>query len=193
MDRWTLGLEAWVIQDGNYGDFRRGDQLEVAVEFSATDLARTEDGQAHGVSDRGEGEYDALGTVVYVDPSLWIVDIGIRAYSEFLPDLRLSAGDRIRGIFALEVDPFTYVERHAHSVAVPPLVYTWQLERIRRQTAPFVETAPRSFERDRSQWSWAEVEMTDAWNDDGGHATYLLDCVRLPDAPKRKSRSAAGG
>jgi hypothetical protein len=192
VDRWTLGLEAWVIQDGNYGDFRRGDQLELAVEFSFTDVERADKGHAQRVFDRGEGEYDALGTVVYVDPSLWIVDIGICAYAELLPELRLSAGDPIHGAFALEVDPFMYVERHALSSAVPPLVYTWQLARIRRQAAPFVETAPRYFERDRSQSSWTEVEATDAGNDDGGHATYLLDCVRLPEAPRRRSRTFGG-
>ena len=193
MDRWVVGLDAWVIQDGNYGDFRRGDRVELAIEFSTEAVTSAPAMSVGIVSDLGEGEYDAVGTVVYSDRSLWIVDIGICAYSELPPDLDVVAGSRVRGGFKLEVDPFMYVEQHARSPAVPPLVYTWQLEQIRRQAAPLVETASGHFERDRSRWSWSAVEATDAWNDDGGYATYLLECVRLPEPPKRTSATAVTG
>lgn len=177
MDKWTLGLEAWIIQDGNYGDFRRGDEVELAVEFAATDLVRAGDVDAGVVFELGEGEYEAAAAVVFADPELWVVDIGICAYSDAQPGFRPAVGDRVRGRFALEVDPFTYVDRHARSPAVPPLVYTWRLERIRRRAAA---------------GQWTETDTTDAWNDVGGYETYLLDCLRLPDPPKRTSRTAAG-
>ena len=30
---WTLGLESWIIQDGNYGDFSTGQEVELAAEY----------------------------------------------------------------------------------------------------------------------------------------------------------------
>ena len=31
---WRLGLPAWIVQDGNYTDVRRGDRVEAAVEIA---------------------------------------------------------------------------------------------------------------------------------------------------------------
>ena len=33
MERWLFGLDAWVVQDGNYGDFSRGQVVDFAVEL----------------------------------------------------------------------------------------------------------------------------------------------------------------
>ena len=30
---WSIGLAAWIIQDGNYADFTVGDRAEFALEF----------------------------------------------------------------------------------------------------------------------------------------------------------------
>lgn len=40
MTDWALWIAAWVIQDGNYPNFVRGQRLEVAVEFYASDGLR---------------------------------------------------------------------------------------------------------------------------------------------------------
>jgi hypothetical protein len=29
--RWSIGLAAWIIQDGNYGDFNVGQRAEIAA------------------------------------------------------------------------------------------------------------------------------------------------------------------
>jgi hypothetical protein len=33
VERWSLGLDAWIVQDGNYPDLESGQQAEFAVEF----------------------------------------------------------------------------------------------------------------------------------------------------------------
>ena len=37
MSDWKIGLSAWIVQDGNYGDFRRHERAEFALEFYAQD------------------------------------------------------------------------------------------------------------------------------------------------------------
>ncbi len=34
MELGPVGLDAWIIQDGNYGDFERGEVAEFALEFT---------------------------------------------------------------------------------------------------------------------------------------------------------------
>jgi len=69
------------------------------------------------------------------------------------------------------------------------LMYTWRIDRIRLQTAPFVETTvigSRVMVRDQARLGYADIERTDAWNDDGGNGEYLLTCMRH-DIPPRSS------
>ncbi len=33
MSEWKIGISAWIIQDGNYGDFRCHERAEFALEF----------------------------------------------------------------------------------------------------------------------------------------------------------------
>jgi hypothetical protein len=40
--RVSLGIATWIIQDGNYGDFTRGDRIEIAVEAEFEELTRVE-------------------------------------------------------------------------------------------------------------------------------------------------------
>jgi hypothetical protein len=82
---------------------------------------------------------------------------------------------------SLGVDPFFYFEELAKLPGMPPLVYRWRIERIERDMAPWIEVEPRGFERDPSRPGWNDVEATDAWNDDGGLASYLLHACSTHD------------
>jgi hypothetical protein len=72
---------------------------------------------------------------------------------------------------------------------MPPLIYTWRIAEISRQTAPFVE-AGNMLVRDPTKLGWLPLERTDAWHDDDGLADYKLDCVLLDVPPKRSSTTA---
>jgi hypothetical protein len=188
-DLWTLGLASWIIQDGNYPDLRSGQQVEFAVEFHVDDAVLTQatTPSADVVKD---SDYRIVGRVVFASPDAWVVDCGILVYAEEPPPEGVEEGVWITGSAFLGVDPFFYFERLHRLPQMPALVYSWTIERIRRQTAPFVEVTPRHFERDRSKWGYVDVESTDAWEDDGGHAEYLLDCHKLDVPPKRSSSTA---
>lgn len=120
-----------------------------------------------------------------------MIDIGICAFNEEKPPAGLAVGDMIRGRAYLGIDPFFYFERLHKRVSMPPLIYTWKVTGIGRQTAPFVPAGPRLLVRDASKLGWEAIEQTDAWSDDGGHAHYVLTCELLPDAPKRERRGTA--
>ena len=70
------------------------------------------------------------------------------------------------------------------------MIYTWRVERIQLNGTPWIETSSRVTVRDATRQSWIDVPKTDAWEDDGGYASYLLDCVRLDVPPKTTSRTA---
>jgi len=188
-DLWTLGLASWIIQDGNYPDLRSGQQAEFAIEFHFDDAVLTQatTPSAEFVKD---SDYRIVGRVVFASSDAWVVDCGILVYAEEPPPEGVEESVWITGSAFLGVDPFFYFERLHRLPQMPALVYSWTIERIRRQTAPFVEVTPRRFERDRSKWGYIDVESTDAWEDDGGHAEYLLDCRKLDVPPKRSSSTA---
>ena len=65
---WPLSVAAWVIQDGNYPDFRKGQRAEFAVEFYAPEeLVRTR-GDARTAKHEG-GWYSVDATVAAIAES----------------------------------------------------------------------------------------------------------------------------
>jgi hypothetical protein len=173
MGAWVFGLSAWIIQDGNYPDFARGEVAEFAVEFEFDEL-QTAEAAAPSATLVRDSEYAIAGDVVFTDGDVWVVDCGILIYNERRP-----AGVRDRhgvtGTAFLGVDPFTYFERLNRLPRMPALVYTWEIARIRRL---------------RSRQRSVDVDATDAWRDDDGRAEYLLECVRVDVPPKHDSATA---
>jgi hypothetical protein len=135
--------------------------------------------------------YDLVGKIVHLDENSWVVDFGICAYFDQRPPAWMTPHDYVAFSAGLSVDHFTYFESLARIPGYPELIYTWRLERIGRETAPWVEKQQGYFERDDSQSAFEEIEATDAWNDDGGHASYAFECSLFDVAAKRQSSTAA--
>ena len=196
-DSWEMSLEAWAIQDGNYRDFHRGQVAEFAVEFSGAALTPTnsDDRSARSLSN---GMYALTAEIVFVATDVFVLDFGLLAF-------RMLAAPAPRHVqvgavvaasdVALSVDPFFYAKGLRATPGIPPLVYTWRIDQILLQTAPFVSAPNRApgvtpvLIRDQTQIGWREIEQTRAWDDDGGHAWYLLRCSRLATPPKLTSAS----
>jgi hypothetical protein len=68
-----------------------------------------------------------------------VVDFGICAFQEFKPPDGLSAGSFVAAEIYLGIDPFFYFEYLYKRPNMVPLVYSWKIRAIERQTAPFVE------------------------------------------------------
>lgn len=188
MSDWCIGLSSWIIQDGNYDDFHRHQECRFAVEFfpmSFTPSQSLEKTSRHLRS----SEYEVCAEVVLITNTVWIIDFGILAYQESPPPKGLSKGDWINATVDLGVDPFFYFERLSQEGKMPPLIYTWHIQKIQIETAQFIETkdaiGTRYLARDESKSAYRLIERTDAWSDDDGNAEYVLNCTLLSQPPKR--------
>jgi hypothetical protein len=181
----AIGLSAWIIQDGNYGDFQVGQRRAFALEFYAENelaLLATEGNARY--AHHGDTRYAVVGKVAHVASEWWVLDFGLPAYSSRGPTAP-ALGSWLRGDVYLGVDHFDYFERLSQEPEAPPLIFDWRVDRIEIQTAPLVEGPGRVYARDPKKLGWRGIAKTDAWNDDGGHAEYILHCERLSSEARR--------
>lgn len=186
----SIGLLAWIIQDGNYGDFRRGDVRAFALTFYAANPLTPvpfAPGLAASLRSIGGDAYRVIGRDVHDGGDWQVIDVGVLAYCDHGPPRDIPAGAPFKGELVLGVDPFPYFERLSKREGAPALIYDWRIERIDIQTAPFINRNGVLI-RDPERLGWREVRRTDAWGDNGGHAEYLLHCERLGDEPRRTLR-----
>jgi len=208
MPDWAIALDSWVVQDENYGDFSSGQRAEFALEFEPERDLEVSKEDAPSVRHLRDELYEVTATVRHSDEEFSVIDFGLQAYAQHppLPE-GATPGQSVKGTVGLGVDPFTYFEGLASLPGAPPLIYTWNVLSIRRQGAPWLKgqaavecsgevwsTAPtlivngELWVRDPKQWRWVEIDQTDAWNDDEGHAHYLLDCRLLSNEPPKRTR-----
>jgi hypothetical protein len=184
----AVGLSSWIIQDGNYGEFARGDQAAFAVEFYGSHELATftpEDTPMFSLINAGAPLHRVSGQVVHVADDWWAIDVGMVIFRTEMPPRNVRPGSWIHGAVELGIDPFFYFERIATQPDAPALIYDWTIEKIEMQTAPLIEVRPRLMERDPERLGWKEIDRTDAWNDDGGRAEYVLHCKRFPVPARR--------
>jgi hypothetical protein len=89
--RWSIGLAAWIVRDGNYADFKVGDRAEFALEFYAA-------GEVQVVPDS-----NLRATHVH--------DVGLVAFHDGIVPDGIEPGQTVRANIGLGVDPFMYFER----------------------------------------------------------------------------------
>lgn len=192
-NQWQIGLASWIIQDGNYPDLRRGQPAEFALEFHPYTMGPEETTEKSALP-LGHARYRVTGEIVHKSKGVWVLDFGLRAYDESRPPKGASVGSFVAAEIYLGIDPFFYFEELCQRPGMPPLVYSWRIERVSRQTAPFVETQDkdgrRVLARDESRLGYVDIAETNAWKDDGGHAEYVLHCIKLDENPKYRAGTA---
>lgn len=197
---WNIGLSAWIIQDGNYPDFAIGETVEFAVEFYQQPGTPVEtcnsDLLATPVSDT---TCRVVAEKMLETDEITVLNVGILVYREGASQLpRVEHGGRFRAELELSVDPYFYFEQLSNGPGVPPLIYSWRIISILRQSAPFIETVSdhgpytgsKVRSRDVSKQGYEQILRTDAWQDDNGYGEYILRCDLLPIAVKRVSATA---
>jgi len=189
VERWSISLDAWIVQDGNYPDFERGQQVEFAVEFDFAEAPVLTESTSSSIAHLEDTSYEVVARVLAATEKAWALDCGIGIFQELPPPAEVEIGRYVRGTANLGVDPFVYFERLHALPSMPPLVYTWRIDAIWRNAAPFVRSGDVLI-RDPAQLNWMPLQRTDAWHDDDGHASYKLDCVLLDLPPKRSSATA---
>ncbi len=185
-----VGLDSWIIQDGNYGDFAQATNVSFALEFCpVVPLSRygRPDHKAPSFAHILESSHEIVAQVVHAQDDWWVLDAGVLMYCDGKPPDIARLGTWLWGLVFIGIDPFPYFENHAHEPGAPAIVYDWKIEKIEMETGPFVETRPKHFERDPKKRGWKEVAKTDGWHEDG---SYLLQCTRLggPRRPKSRAR-----
>ena len=182
-----ISLHSWIIQDGNYLDFRQGEVRSFAIAFDADAPVETKSGKPGLIEHIEEFVYRAVGRVVHRTADLWVMDFGFGAYADQdLPDNAIT-GRLLEGNFGLGIDPYDYYDTLHSQSGVPPLIYDWRIKQILMNMAPFIETNLHGTcyrERDPDRRARREVSATDANVDDGGDADYILVCERLDKPPR---------
>lgn len=185
-----VGLSAWIIQDGNYGDFEVGQEAKFALEFyPPQDLRAGPPGPAvaeHITASR----YRIRGRVVFSGLWAWVIDTGLfMAFQQATPPIYAVVGNWLEGTIYLGIDPFFYFEELHRVDGMPPLSYKWLVRELLRETTPWNEGTDelgRTLKsRDESRESFLPATKTDAWHDDGGYGHYVLRCDQLtgPEKP----------
>lgn len=188
MTQWQVGLSSWIIQDGNYGDFRRGQTAAFALEFYPHEcrISAAKELRAELV---GEDRYRVTAKVLDVFREACVIDFGVRAFRRHGWPKIIEKGAWIDADIYLGIDPFFYFEGLNKVRGMPPLIYDWKTRKITMQTAPFIESrnarGQRVLTRDESKSAYREVARTDAWDDDDGHVEYVLHCQMLDRPPRR--------
>jgi hypothetical protein len=183
----VIGVSAWVIQDGNYRDFRRGDRTEFALEFyPQTDSAVSDanDEQAPSRVHLGANVYHCKGRVTYVSSDWWVIDVGVLLYRAQRPPQGVRQGWRFDDEIHIGVDPFFYSQRLSRHHEAPGLIYDWEITKIELLAAPPMEI-PQGRAVDPEGPVWREIAATNAWQDNGGRAEYALHCACLNGTPRR--------
>lgn len=177
-----VGLSAWIIQDGNYGDFAVGQQAKFALEFGELDgLGRADEGPPGAIHLNGS-RYRVRARVAFVAAGVWVIDAGsFMAYGERPPD-DARVGAWVEGDVYVGIDPFFYFEGLYKIVGMPSLSYSWLVREILRETTPWRDgVLPNGTQvrcRDETKEAYAPTSATDAWQDDDGHGHYVLGCVQ---------------
>lgn len=173
----NIGVDSWIIQDGNYGDFSVGQKTEFAFEFYPVSLA-TSDCNAVSLTEISLNKYKICAQVVYSSEKVWVLDFGFMAYQESEPPKFAVEGSWVQGEIMLGIDPFFYFEYLNKIPDIPLLTYQIGIEQILLEMTPWMEIPNRNMiVRDKEKESFREVQKTDAWSDDNGHASYVLKCV----------------
>ena len=189
---WLVGLDSWVIQDGNYPDFVTGQRTEFALEFASRGgLKRLDEAREVGVQWITGSRYEVTAQVVHDEPNAQVLDFGILAY-HFIgiedPGHQSHVGSWVTGEVNLSVDPFFYFEELAREDGFPALLYTWTVQEVLQKSEEQSAQGGTDHVDPDGTHGYVRIERTDAWGDVGKLPSYLLRC-RMEPAPRSAVRS----
>jgi hypothetical protein len=189
---WLVGLDSWIVQDGNYPDFVTGQRTEFALEFASRGGLRLLDKEQE-VSVRWiEGShYEVTAQIVHDKPNAQVLDFGILAY-HFIgiedPRHQPRIGAWVTGEINLSVDPFFYFDQLALEEGCPALIYTWTVQEILQKVGEESPHIRADHVHVDKPGDFVRIEKTDVWADVSTLPSYLLRC-RTEPVPRSIVRS----
>ncbi len=185
-----ISLSRWIVEDGNYDDFRVGERRKFGLEFWASSPLKRATDHLTSLREQRDHSYCFSGRLVFAADGVWVIDCGVLAYSERESEIEsgCTVGDFVRGELKFGVDPFFYFEQHCKIPRIPALIYEWQINSIEQDTTPYILSSDgRMYIRDENQRSYKAVSGTDKnliVPDQGPE--FLLYCSRLQTEPSHK-------
>ena len=172
-----VGLNSWIISDGNYADFKVGQVRSFALEyFNEEELRVLPKSRARRSFVRLDAaRYAVAGRTLHVTPEWVVIDVGVPAYRELYSFAQPPR--RFEGVLCLGVDPFFYVERRAREPGAAPLICDWRIHRIE------VETAPRILQGDIMVYDPERLQLKDVEDTRKGE-DFVLHCELLANPPR---------
>lgn len=202
MNNWSIGLELWIIGDGNYKHFQRGQIGDFALQFYPRSIRITQEKIKSAILIEDD-IYRAVAEVVFHSEKTWILDFGLCAFDVYnLHNFRdeinsstVSIGDFLEIEFSLGLDPFYYFEQLHKVPGIPPIIYEWRIDSITAQTGFMIKDENNNWRwPDRENCSYSEVEKTDGPLLDEKRRnfdspvkqclTYILNCTQIDEKPK---------
>jgi hypothetical protein len=194
-----VGLSSWIIADGNYSHFKRGERASFALQFYPTNsplgiprdwLSVNPPGVDRASISYVEGsDYLIAARVTHVfdhNEGWWVIDAGIPMYRYGKPPDGIESGCWISGKVYVGIDEFFYFETLSKYDAAPALIYDWEVTKIELETTPIIESG-RVRMRDQSRRGWREVDDTKA-KSGAVCDEFVLHCAR-GDAPPGAKRA----
>ena len=189
---WMIGLDSWIIQDGNYPDFVTGQRTDYALEFASRGgLRRLDEAQEVGVHWIAGSHYEVTAQIVHDEPNAQVLDFGILAYHYIGiedPEHQSQVGAWVTGEINLSADPFFYFEELASEDGFPALIYAWTVQEVLQRTGENTPQDGTDHAQVDKRHGFVRIEKTDAWGDASKLPSYLLRC-RMEPAPRSAVRS----
>ena len=196
MENIIVGLSSWIIADGNYEHFRRGQRASFALAFYPTnasfeiprDWLTVDPPGVDRVSMRHvEGsQYLITARVTHIldYDGWWVIDAGVPMYRTGLLPEGVEQNSWVSGKIYLGIDPFDYFERLSRYYVAPALIYDWDVTKIELETSPVIVEG-RMHTRDRSRSAWQEVDSTQAHCEGALVDEFVLHCARVDVLQRR--------
>jgi predicted DCC family thiol-disulfide oxidoreductase YuxK len=178
-----VGVDSWIIQDGNYDDFKVGQEARFALEFSPISL-KSSNCESHSAAELTGSRYKIRAQVIFCTEEVSVLDFGFLAFFESKPLAFAAKGSWVEGEIYLGIDPFFYSAYLNKIPNMPALTYNFRIEKIFLNTTPWIEKSDEAIGRtilmrDVEKESFREVTRTNAWMDDDQAAHYVLECLPI--------------
>jgi hypothetical protein len=182
MNTLHIGVSSWIIQDGNYPDFRIGDVVRFALECHPHRILESS-ANSKLCTRLSASNYRVTAQTVFTTKNVFVLDFGFLAYDQAPSPKWMKAGQFVDADLYVGIDPFFYFEELHAIKGMPELRYGFRIRDIELETTPWISTVDSNgrtiMTRDESNQSFRQVAETDAWSDDNGNAHYVLDVERI--------------
>ena len=96
MNELIVGLNEWIIQDGNYGEFKCGERHKLSIEFNGSALTPSDE-RAIRCKHKSTSSYEVAAKVIFATAEVWVIDFGIKVFCEARPPKFAKVGQWVQG------------------------------------------------------------------------------------------------